>query len=195
MRSRRAGVALALAIGAFELWPRAVAACSCLPPPSPLEAAQAATAVFEGKVSGRTDEAAEGEYGLSYAHYEFEVVRQWRGTPAERLVVRTASSSAACGRELTIGETYLVYAREIEDRLSDNACSRTRPIADAAEDLAALEGDVADDGVQREPPRIEPIAAQAPPAPAPSARGCDGAAGAGAWGALMWLASLRRRRR
>ena len=34
--------------------------------------------------------------------------------------------------------TYLVYANEHEGELSVSACSRTRPLADAAEDLAFL---------------------------------------------------------
>src|SRR5690606_30929204 len=115
----------------------------------------------------------------------------------------TSSSSAACGRRFVVGRRYLVYAyRGDEGDLGDTMCSRTRLVATADEDLAALGAGApprappAPEAQSREPPRIEPAAA--PPALvglAPGARrGCDVGGPSGPV-SLVLIASLRRRRR
>jgi hypothetical protein len=197
MKLRLACVALCFGLGSpISLWPAQAQACSCVGAPSPQEAADAATAVFEGKVLGMTEDKPEGSY-FPYHVYEFEVARHWKGQELERQKVRTMSNSAACGRSFTVGETYLVYARESEGQLSDNLCSRTRPIAEADEDIAFLGGagnepEPPPAPAEPEPPRIDDAA---PPAPEPSPRGCSVGDPVSLWPLLLLAPAWRRSRR
>src|SRR5690606_22193376 len=89
----------------------------------------------------------------------------------------TNSSSAACGYTFEKNTSYLVYARESEGRLHVSLCSRTRPMAEAADDLVVL-------GAGATPVHIEPkqrgAAASAGHAAAPPDAGTTGKAGPGA---------------
>jgi hypothetical protein len=67
----------------------------------------------------------------------FSVVTAWRGVDTREVTVSTHRSSAMCGYPFQEGEEYLVYARGGEG-LTVSLCSRTAPLADAGEDLAAL---------------------------------------------------------
>jgi hypothetical protein len=189
---------------------RAAQACSCLPPPPPSVALEQSDVVFQGRAF-RTNAAGQN------AEYAFEVDRVWKGRVGPQVTLQTPSTSAACGRSYQIGQSYVVYARRsANDALFDSACSRTRTAAAAGEDLEAL-GDgtpVAapsrppgakptedDEGVPREPPRIEPgyVDAGSPPI-APSKRGCSVElphTGEGGWiglGLGLAVAIARRRR-
>jgi MYXO-CTERM domain-containing protein len=208
MGSRIAYAALTLGVaGLAWLVPAPARACSCMKPPPPREAAEAATAVFQGKVTSMEVDKPEGSY-LGFHVYTFEVERRWKGDAAETLTVRTADNSAACGRPFDVGENYLVYAKDIEGRLSDNLCSRTRTIAEADADFDALgpavgEPDPPPTPAEPAPPRVEPESdtgsgTDAPPPASPNARGCavtSTSADAGAmWLLAAWLGSRRRRR-
>jgi len=75
----------------------------------------------------------------------FQVDKQWKGVTTDTVPVVTAADSAACGYPFVTGKTYLVYARKLdgEPELQTNLCSRTKPLASAQDDLAALgEGQV-----------------------------------------------------
>jgi hypothetical protein len=76
------------------------------------------------------------------------VLRVWKGTLGRSVVLRTANDGASCGYPFAVHESYLVFTR---DR-SVSLCSRTKPIADATEDLAAL-----GDGHPPEPAALLPI--------------------------------------
>jgi len=195
---------LVLALGVFSaisLAPGRARACSCLKTPSPKEAAETAKKVFEGTVVGMTAEK-DPKTKMGYHMFEFEVTRTFKGEEEERVVIRTADNSAACGRMYEIGDDYLVYAHESEGRLVDNACSRTRKIAAAKEDLeffGALEPEP--EPVPEpvaEPPRVEPEpTVKEPPPPAPNNRGCHIDATASPWALFLFatVLPLRRRRR
>lgn len=109
----------------------AALACSCAPPGPPDKARDAADAVFSGKVLG-VNSAASG------LEVDIRVEGSWKGIPCETVVVRTASDSAMCGYTFEVGRTYLIYAHQQEGAFSTNLCTRTRPIDEAGEDLAAL---------------------------------------------------------
>jgi len=66
------------------------------------------------------------------------VQEAFKGVDAKKLVVRTASSEAACGFPFKKGEQYLVYATEWKGQLYTSICQRTRPARFATEDLAYL---------------------------------------------------------
>ncbi len=146
-------------------------------PPAPSVAVERADAVFEARVENVYKDG--GPDGVGSLRFELEVLRQWKGELGAAVQLATRSSSAACGRNLTLGKVYLVYASKQEDgQLTDNLCSRTRLASTADEDLAVL-GPGTGPGsrpvaepTSREPPRIAPP----PPdlgGPAPIARrGC-----------------------
>ena len=68
---------------------------------------------------------------------EFDSVVSFRGNQASHVSVLTAGSGPACGYSFTQGERYLVYAsRNTQGAgLVTGICSRTRPLAEATDDL------------------------------------------------------------
>jgi hypothetical protein len=191
----------ALGLLALTVWalPHAARACSCMLPPAPSVAVERADAVFEARVEGVTAEAlGTPGNGMGNLRFDLEVLRQWKGDlgAAAQLVTRT--SGAACGRNLTIGKVYLIYASKQDDgQLTDNMCSRTRLASSADEDLAVLGPGTTPasprpvaEPTSREPPRIAPP----PPelgGPAPIARrGCVVASADGTPLALLLAAGL-----
>lgn len=125
----KAILALALILGLAMS--NAALACSCAPLGPPEKARDAADAVFSGKVLAVRP-------GTSGLEVDIRVEGTWKGVPCETVVVRTASDSAMCGYSFEEGKSYLIYAHRQQDALSTNLCTRTRPIDEAGEDLAAL---------------------------------------------------------
>jgi hypothetical protein len=111
-------------------------ACSCAPPPPPKLAMEASSAVFSGKVVSIETE---GEFEKAVT---LEVGDVWKGVEAKKVTIYTAKDGAACGVDFKEGTKYLVYAtllkRGDSKGLSTNLCSRTKPLADAKEDIDAL---------------------------------------------------------
>lgn len=72
----------------------------------------------------------------------FAVVESFRGAPTAQAEVVTGWGGGDCGYGFRNGETYLVYAHrdEKDGRLYTSICTRTRPLAQAAEDLAYIRG-------------------------------------------------------
>jgi MYXO-CTERM domain-containing protein len=186
---------LAVGLLALTVWalPHAARACSCLLPPAPAVAVERADAVFEARVENHSSDLSNSA-GAGLVRYDLEVLRQWKGElkPAAQLTSR--ASSAACGRSLTVGKVYLIYASKQDDgQLTDNLCSRTRLASTADEDLAVLGPGNAPgnrpvaEPTSREPPRIAPP----PPdlgGPSPLAgTGCDLAGAPASRGRPGWL--------
>ena len=100
-------------------------ACRCIaPPPPPREALAEADHVFHGTVVAIAVE----NDGFDHL-VEFEVHEVWKGSARAELVVRTASSGAACGVNFIVGENYAVYAYDSNQGapIATNSCARTRP--------------------------------------------------------------------
>lgn len=107
------------------------ALCSCAIR-SPQVSHARAEAVFEGVVT-RVGEMS-GELGQPVT---LRVTRAWKGADADTLVVYDMHP---CGVYFRAGEGYLVYGMRAEDgRLYTTFCARSRPLADAGEDVRALE--------------------------------------------------------
>ncbi len=105
-------------------------ACQCMPTPPPCEAAWQNDVVFLGTVTRD----APGPPGPSIA--TFSVEKTFRGALASTV---TVSSYGECTpRGFRVGGTFVVYARVVDGQLWIPMCSRTRAVADAAEDLAYL---------------------------------------------------------
>jgi hypothetical protein len=126
-----------LAIAVAGLVPRAADACSCMPPRQPCQAVWKARYVFSGAVTAiRTEQ---GQRVVT-----FRVERTWRHdipgrSLPETVTVSTARDDGACGYPFARGGTYLVYADGealTSMGLRTSICTRTRPIEEAAEDLA-----------------------------------------------------------
>lgn len=126
---------LAIAVALLAIPP--VLACSCVPPPPPLEAAERATVVFVGKPVA---ELPGGGKNSAYARrFEFAVDEILAGTGKATLVVGTARDSGACGCYFEIGVSYVVYAHGEMTALQTNLCTRTKRLdAKGAADEVAL---------------------------------------------------------
>ena len=124
-------VALAILLAGllFFLNPERAHACSCGGYGSPSEELEESAAVFRGSVTS-----ASWSDDNQEVTYEFAVTAVWKGPLTDKRTITTPSYGAACGREFGLGE-YIVYSWHGS---RDGLCSRTRPISDAAEDLAEL---------------------------------------------------------
>jgi len=126
--------------GLFGGFPQRGFACSCAAIPDPLQALQQADSVFSGTVTRMSG----GNFSVRWLFpgaraIDLEVANVWKGEVAERTTVYTAPDTAACGASFRVGETYLVYTYRGEGgRAETNACTRTKLLHAAAEDLQAL---------------------------------------------------------
>jgi hypothetical protein len=175
----------------------------------PVETAREdATAVFEGRVLSIADVPAGNEPSLGEKVVTLAVVRSWKGLERdERIAVYTNGESAACGYNFAKDTSYLVYARNADDqKLHVSSCSRTKPLADASEDLTFL--GAGSTPVKVEPKAIKPAdaspaaASATPAAPAAKKKGCSvvvvgdsGRAGASTWLLATFALVLGARRR
>jgi hypothetical protein len=139
---------------------------------TPPDAAQAASSVFEGRVTRVEGDEPNAEVNASHHTVHMQVVRYFKGEGGESITVRTAGNSAACGINFEVGGSYLVYASAGEGGvLSAGLCSGTRPIAGAEADLEHLgmgstPFDPGAGSAEKQPP------SSAPPAAAPHKGGC-----------------------
>jgi hypothetical protein len=140
-------------------------ACSCLPG-TPESQLTAATAVFEGRVVSIVRRG-DPEVGPARLEVTLEVVQTWKAANAERIVVTTASDSAACGVSFEEGRSYLVYAATGDDgALIAGLCGGTARREDSDAAVAAMGAGVTPVDVSDEAPASRPQAA------APGAGGC-----------------------
>jgi hypothetical protein len=161
-------LAAAVVLAAAWLVPRPAAACKCMLVP-PSEAAAQASAVFEGRVVEVTDVQGAEQPRRSVT---LRVVRGWKGMQSERVVLTTASDSAACGIDFARDQNYLVYASMQDGALTANSCGGTRLSSEAEEDFKAL-------GMGWTPvdPKTQDSATKPAEKPEPPARGgCAGCA-------------------
>ncbi len=123
------------------------ATCPCNAMPTPEIALRSASAVFSGTVTALYDDPDTTDYVISVA---FDAHTLWKNRyPFFEGTVNTPGvavpTSAACGYPFAVGETYLIYAFESYEFGGNSSvpfvtslCSRTKPLAQAAEDLAFL---------------------------------------------------------
>jgi MYXO-CTERM domain-containing protein len=197
---------------------RTADACSCMAPPPPVVAAREASVVFHAKFVSAADMPKSGPHDLGYRMFTFDVLRTFKGQLDAQVKVKTTDNSAACGRDFgDPGSEWLIYARvDDQGQINDSLCSRTRPIADAAEDIQELEANAGSLDQPNEPtptpvgagePEPEPLPLPVPdeePAPVqPGKKGCSvsdsesaplaaGGLALGLLGLLGWRARRRR---
>lgn len=193
--------------------PRRAEACSCVMPPPPKAALEAASAVFEGKIV-KIDRNPDKHQVMA----TFAVTRWWKGGETAQTRVATIDAGSMCGLSFADAEQWLVYADGPADGLSAGMCSRTRRSAEAGDDRKALGAGKPPNpalpspvpAAEPEPAPAEPAPVSAPapvvaPAPAPAApaappsteaQGCTLAPqrGAGLLGVVVIAGLLGRRR-
>jgi hypothetical protein len=137
--------ALIAAFAVLFALPQTCFACSCLAPPPPAEAAADAAAVFQGEVI--KVEQVRGSTGAAHRRVTLRVSTVWKGNVTAETLAYTANDSAACGIDFQQGTEYVIYASVANgtefsgtpaNSLVTGLCDRTRPVAEAADDLAAL---------------------------------------------------------
>lgn len=112
-------------------------ACKCMLL-TPTEAYAQADGVLEARVVEVRELAADADHPGARRSVNVRVVRAWKGVESERIELITNADDAACGFNFKLDHSYFVYASKQDDALSVNACSRTRAMADADEDLKVL---------------------------------------------------------
>lgn len=136
-----------VALGFLLMTPNVAAACSCGGAGvRPCAAYWEAKAVFSGVVMQVTDSGVRGGRGESVRPFNYKLVRlkvlDWFHGPRQRAAeVLTGPGDAECGYRFVPGRRYLVYAEEGTDgRLYTSACTATKPLAEAGDDLSFIRG-------------------------------------------------------
>ena len=100
-----------------------------------------AAAVFTGTVIySSTTTSKRGEYDVRERLVRFNIDQPFRGVKGKEVEVRTGLGDSDCGYNFRLGGQYLVYAYGDGDKLATGICSRTRPVSEAADDLAYFQG-------------------------------------------------------
>ncbi len=120
----------ALLLCLLPLMGQAVYGCECLVKGSPRKEMKKSEAVFIGEV-------VEARVGGRNSAFKFRVERYWKGVREEFVVVSGAYGT--CSVPFAVGQKWLVYAYDGErEGLMCDICTRTRPLAEAGDDLKAL---------------------------------------------------------
>jgi hypothetical protein len=133
-------IAIAL-LAWFGVMIPAARACSCGDTGTPCESYGAASAVFAGTVIARREKEKPNpnDDDLHYRRmYKFSVEQSFLGVDTTEVEILTGLGGGDCGYEFKIGGRYLVYAYRYRNELVTTICSRTKPFAQANEDLAFL---------------------------------------------------------
>jgi hypothetical protein len=123
------------------LSPRNAEACLCQQPPgTPAQLLAESALVFEGRILSITDSpAGPPPSSLFTTENQFEVIRAWKGSRAgARVVIKTASRSTSCAEPYRVGDSILVYAKELEGQLITGYCYGAKASERAAADFEAL---------------------------------------------------------
>lgn len=134
-------VAVAM-LGWFGVMSPAVQACSCLSPGTPCESFGSAAAVFAGTVTAVRERDRSKPNDVDDVGYrrvfKFSVEQSFLGVDTTEIEILTGSGGGDCGYQFNVGGRYLVYAHRYRNLLVATICSRTKPFAQANEDLAFL---------------------------------------------------------
>src|SRR5215207_662929 len=123
-------------------------ACTCAGIATPTEAFRTSDAVFAGEVIGLGLDDPDPQDNIPLGGVEFSVNEAWKGV-SERSVVIYGQGEGygtsvinTCDVVFDRGKNYLVYAssggEDSSGLLGTNACTPTKPLAEAEKDLQAL---------------------------------------------------------
>ena len=127
----------------FSFTSSTVTACSCGSPGSPCESFGSASAVFVGtpvsvSENQRPKEKDATKFDWNPIVVKFSVEQSYLGVSGTEIEIFTGRGGGDCGYRFKIGQRYLVYATQYENKLVTSICFRTRPFNSATEDLAFL---------------------------------------------------------
>ena len=116
-------------------------ACTCSAPPSTAEALNRSTAAFRGRVIeiGRPWLDRIGLTKTGSHQVKFEILKQWKGTPAKSSVVITRLSGEACGFPFQETKEYLVYVVAEPKDIQTGICTGTKNITEAEQEIKQLD--------------------------------------------------------
>lgn len=133
MRSKGPILYLVLATTIILLAPRPARACTCMAAQGPGDAFTRATVVFVGTV-GKVERIEDHRWET-----RFSVEQVFRGKPGKTAVVSSHWTGATCDYTgFTAGTRMLIYAGGSGTTLGVSGCSGTKPLDQAADDLAYL---------------------------------------------------------
>jgi len=123
-----------IALLAWVVMPSAAHACDCVSAGVPCKAFGNAQAIFAGrvlKIAGT---------GSADRRITFEVTQAYHGMTGKTAEVITGQGGGDCGYDFKEGVSYLVYASPHVDigDLYTGICTRTRPLAEAKDDIEYL---------------------------------------------------------
>ncbi len=110
-------------------------ACSCADP-TLVEERDRSAAIFIGQV-WRLEVVSEIE-GVSNIVVSIDVEHVLKGKPGLQVELSTDNGCCYCSPSFKIAERYLFFTTERDGRLETNACTRTRPLREAAPLLEEL---------------------------------------------------------
>lgn len=127
----------------FGAWTDA-SACSCVPERPVCEGLGSASAVFVGRVVGgaeqktlKDEKGVKVKYDVGTIHFAVEEV--FSGAIGRKVDIHSGTGGGDCGYWFKRGERYVVYAHgDAKKGYGTSICTRTRPVADATEDLSYL---------------------------------------------------------
>lgn len=134
---------------------RAIQACSCVARLPPCQAYKETQAIFIATVieikTGAGDAAKSGNITSQMAYARLSVLETFKGISEKEIRMWQGTGSGDCSFVFEQGESYLIYASfDEETKLHHtNICTRSRPLAYAADDLDYLRGQPASDSVTR----------------------------------------------
>ncbi|GAA3402589.1 hypothetical protein ACFFNY_04670 [Paenibacillus hodogayensis] len=129
---------LALGMWLFVV-PDQASACSCAGPRPVAEELVRKSAIFSGKVVSVAKPKGLNVSTADLVAVKLQVEDVWKGQVSAETVVYTASASPSCGYEgFAANERFIVFAYEADGKLKTGLCERTKPLAAATEELAAL---------------------------------------------------------
>ncbi len=124
-----------------------VFACDC-PSRTFAEALEKSTAVFSGKVIAqeyqKITDASDKDFGAEVLTVKLKVDKWWKGSGDSDVVLKTLTvrngwiRRNSCDFFFKAEESYLVYAGFYKDWLRTGACSRTKELTGAGEDVKEL---------------------------------------------------------
>lgn len=141
--TKRSVSAFVVAVIALLAAPAAAWACSCSSAGPACQAFFATDVVFAGRVLSVTSQIRTVELGgglepmrESMAVVRMRVIDAYKNVSDKEVDIHTGQGAADCGYRFSVGGDYVIYAHANKGELFTSICSRTRPLSDAAEDLA-----------------------------------------------------------
>jgi hypothetical protein len=116
-------------------------ACTCMAPATAVEALQKSSAVFRGRVITiyRSFLDRVGITNTAGYRVQFEITKQWKGTPSKSIVVITRITGEACGFPFEEKKEYLVYVVTKPKDIQTGICIGTKNIAEAEQEMKELD--------------------------------------------------------